>query len=197
MNPKKIFFFCLLIASVSIVILITPGFTSAGVHAQVSTSLEEDGTCAKCHEDLYFLHDTGNWFCIRESPMECVDCHGGNPSSFKKEEAHAQRKAHPIINDDIFKCQECHPDECIERVEFFDQTGGISQVRVAAPYTPIYSTENIINAPADIAKHKEIPGVLLMVWEIIPLAFLAALALAIYWANYLRHSQRNRKEPPR
>ena len=194
MNKQKIFFLCLLIALISIVILITPSFESANVHAQISTPLRNEGTCAKCHEDLYFLHDTGNWFCIRESPMECVDCHGGDSSSFKKEAAHASRKAHPIINDDVSKCQECHPGECTELVEIFDQRAGISQVQVAAPYRPVFSTGNITNATADVAQHRETPGGQLMFWEIIPLAFIVALALAIYLTRYLHHNQRNRQE---
>jgi hypothetical protein len=94
----------------------------------------DHGTCIKCHEDLYFLHDTGNWFCIRESPMRCVDCHGGDPFAINKEEAHTNRKAHPIINGDISKCQECHPAECNERLVKFETVAGISDVRVALPY---------------------------------------------------------------
>jgi len=108
------------------------------VHADGPTPPPPDnGTCISCHEDLYFLHDTGNWFCLKESPMTCVDCHGGDSTTMTKKLAHANRAAHPVINDDVSKCQQCHPEQCTERVEIFNKTAGISNVLVAAPYTPI------------------------------------------------------------
>ena len=100
-----------------------------------------NGTCVTCHEDLYFLHDTGNWFCLKESPMACVDCHGGDPNTLDKDLAHTKRAPHPIINEDVTKCQQCHPEQCTERVALFDKAAGISNVLVAAPYTPSYASQ--------------------------------------------------------
>ena len=38
-----------------------------------------------CHEDLYFLHDTGKLFCLNEkTAMNCVGCHGGNQQQFRR-----------------------------------------------------------------------------------------------------------------
>lgn len=136
MCKKKFLRLCLAIPLVIAVTLFISAFKPTQVHAHEPTQLTDHGTCIKCHEDLYFLHDTGNWFCIRESPMRCVDCHGGDPSSLNQEEAHTNRKSHPIINEDISKCQECHPAECDERLAKFDQVAGISQVLVAVPYQP-------------------------------------------------------------
>jgi hypothetical protein len=194
MCKKKTFYLGLLIGLMVVAFLIFPSGEPSLAHAQEVTPAADHGTCIKCHENLYFLHDTGNWFCIRESPMRCVDCHGGDPSSLKQEEAHVNRKAHPIINEDVSKCQECHPAECNERVELFDQTAGISQVLVAAPYTPAYSTEESDSVRIDIPQSAQEPGSLLMFWEIIPLALIAGLALTIYWIHRTHHNKVNKKE---
>jgi hypothetical protein len=149
-----------------------------------------ENNCMNCHEDLYFLHDTGNWFCLRESPMRCVDCHGGDPQAVTEETAHLDRAAHPVINEDVSKCQECHPEECNERVELFDQTAGISRVLVAAPYTPVHSTERIDHETAD-ALQQEQPGGLPLFWEVIPLALLVSLALIMYVIRHTLHNKSN------
>jgi hypothetical protein len=151
------------------------------------------GNCVNCHENLYFLHDTGNWFCLRESPMGCVDCHGGDPEALTREMAHARRAAHPIIKDDVSKCQECHPKECGERVEFFAQTAGISQIKVAAPYTPAYLPADDTTTNMD-ALEQEKPDSLLVFREIIPLFLLAGLALTTYLIHHIRHHKTNEKE---
>lgn len=105
-------------------------------HAQENPLLPSNGTCLNCHEDLYYLHDTGKYFCLNEMPMSCTDCHGGNAQAMKKEEAHTLRSAHPIINDDISKCSECHPDQCAERAAIFETQAGTELVSIAQPFTP-------------------------------------------------------------
>jgi len=145
------------------------------VHADDPVPLPENGTCISCHEDLYYLHDTGKWFCLNESPMTCVDCHGGNPNTFDKDLAHSRRVAHPIINDDVTKCQQCHPAECDTRVKLFDQKAGTGKVIVAVPYTPSYSTDYI---PMTGTQQK--PNILLMLWEFLPLVLVVSLAIVIY-----------------
>jgi hypothetical protein len=150
------------------------------VHAVEPAPTPDQGNCISCHEALYFLHDTGNWYCLKESPMSCVDCHGGDPSATAKEQAHLDRAAHPVLNEDRSKCQECHPEECAERVKLFDQTAGISQVLVAAPYTPTYSIEEDAAVSVGVSRQGQQPGSVLIFWEIIPLVLLAGLALTIY-----------------
>jgi hypothetical protein len=175
------------IALMGVVITIMTLATSSHVYAQESPPLPENGTCASCHEELYFLHDTGNWFCIREAPMRCVDCHGGNPYAFKQEEAHANRMAHPIINEDVSKCQECHPAECDERVVKFESVAGISDVLVAVPYQtrPTLSPElSLDTQPSEVVEY---PG-----WvsarEVLALALIAGLALIIYFIRKTHHT---------
>jgi len=141
----------------------------------------DNGKCISCHEDLYYLHDTGNWFCLEESPMACVDCHSGNPNTLVKEMAHTERAQHPIVNDDVSKCQECHPAQCDERVEIFEQSAGISNVLVAAPYVPIPSANIMEDAP--VAKSQEHR-------EIIVISLLSGIALFTYVMIRMRHLKR-------
>jgi len=174
-------------------LVIATAFLNTPVQAQSIPANGSEDNCMTCHENLYFLHDTGNWFCLRESPMTCVDCHGGDPEAITQETAHLHRAAHPVINEDVSKCQECHPAECDERVEIFDRTAGISQVRVAAPYTPVHSTDSTPRA-AEAAQTDEQPGGLLIFWEIIPLVVIAGLALVNYLIYRAHHQRTNEKE---
>ena len=153
------------------------------VYADDPIPTPNNGNCVICHEDLYFLHDTGNWFCLKESPMSCVNCHGGDPNTLDKELAHTQRAAHPIINDDVTTCQQCHPNECYDRVEIFDQTAGISKVLVAAPYIPSYSTDYI---PVTATQQK--PNKMLVYWEIVPIILVSGLAITFYLIARKRHN---------
>jgi hypothetical protein len=184
----------MMFALMSVVTIIVICLRPASVHAQESTPQVDHGTCIKCHEDLYFLHDTGNWFCIRESPMCCVDCHGGNPTSLSKEEAHANRKAHPIINDDISKCRECHPAQCTERVAKFDQVAGISNVLIAVPYEPkpVPVSEQLPSQPPVINSVEFINWISAM--EMITPVLLISLGLVIYLVHRRRQNKISKKE---
>jgi len=188
MRKKKIFHLCLTIALMSVAALFMSSIEPTLVHAQEPTPMPDHGSCIKCHEDLYFLHDTGNWFCIRESPMRCVDCHGGDPSTIKKEDAHTNRKAHPIINEDVSKCQECHPAECAERAAKFDRVAGISDVLVAVPYLPKPTIRSEHSLDAQTSEPVEYPG-WISAMEIIVLALITGFALTVYFVHKKHHTQ--------
>jgi hypothetical protein len=192
MNTKKIIFLCWLITLMSIVILIVPSLEPARAQAQMSTPFADHGSCIKCHEDLYFLHDTGNWFCIRESPMRCVDCHGGDPLSLKQEVAHASREAHPIVNEDVSTCQKCHPAECDERVAKFDQVAGISNVLVAVPYQPEPSVNSEQSQQTRQSEPVKYPGGI-SAMEVITPILISGLVLVIY---LIHHRHQNQKKEP-
>lgn len=107
--------------------------------AQFNTDQAEPG-CVSCHENMYYLHDTGKWFCLNEeTPMTCAGCHGGNPTANTKEMAHFNRTAHPIINENTSKCSECHLKQSSERVAIFAQEAGVSPVMVSEPYKPSHA----------------------------------------------------------
>ncbi len=157
------------------------------VYADGPAPTPDHGKCVTCHENLYFLHDTGNWYCLKESPMSCVDCHGGDPTARTQELAHAGRAAHPVVNEDISKCQECHPEECSERMRIFDQTAGINEVRVAIPYTPRITLE--VTSAAGVEKRENFTA-WMNAWEILPILLLAGAALIAYFIHRKRMTVR-------
>jgi len=107
------------------------------VHAAGLASFTADNSCLSCHEDLYYLHDTGTWYCMSEPHKDrCVDCHEGNPSVFKEEESHVGLLAHPQENDGA-KCLECHTQEEANVVMAkFEANQRFDTVIHAEPYIP-------------------------------------------------------------
>jgi hypothetical protein len=118
--------------------------------------------------------------------MRCVECHGGDPTSLQKEEAHTNRKAHPIINEDVSKCQECHPEQCNERVEIFDTVAGISEVRVAVPHEPV-SIPVVEPSGAVETATPEVNPAWIAAMEIITLVLITSLVAAIYFVHKKHH----------
>jgi hypothetical protein len=97
-----------------------------------------DNSCLTCHEDLYYLHDTGCWYCMTDAHRDrCADCHEGDPAAVKEEAAHVGLLKHPQENDGA-KCLECHTPEEKEAVmaAFESAHGGFDIVIKAEPYVP-------------------------------------------------------------
>jgi len=187
MCGKKAFTLGLLATILGFALLMLSLAMATPVHAQSPTPNVDNGTCITCHEDLYFNHDTGNWFCLRESPMRCVDCHGGDPTAITQETAHYDRSAHPVINEDISRCQECHTDadECCECVKKFDQVAGIKKVKLVSP-VPMSSASDL--TPGLPAAEEQEPVNWLLLFEILPLIVIAGLALTIFILRKVSHS---------
>ncbi len=176
-----------ILISLVFTILSTIAFTQS-VQAQTRadpTTVSNDN-CIKCHEDLYFLHDTGKWYCVSEAPMSCTGCHGGNGSAIDKEQAHTNRAAHPIINGDVSRCQQCHPEQCDERVEIFRKEAGIPYILVAAPILPgVQAGEApILSAQGDIDPQS---GSWVNLLEILPFVLVAGAGLTIYAVYRCQH----------
>jgi hypothetical protein len=101
------------------------------VHAQATTP-EKDENCLACHENLYYLHDTGKWYCLCSLRARCTFCHGGDPDSLNEGEAHLGLVSQPTV-DNAALCQSCHPDDYRSRVEMFASLGGIRTVQTGSP----------------------------------------------------------------
>lgn len=183
--PSKRYLILAAFTALIVVALFTAAFTqSALAQAQDPPAVTND-KCLNCHENLYFLHDTGNWYCMRELPMTCTQCHGGNPGALTQEEAHTGRAAHPVLNEDISKCQECHPEKCDERVELFSQVAGIDEVLVAEPYTFAPPA----NEPVAMPFQDQPTFTWINLLEILPIVLVAGAALIIYGVYFLRHGR--------
>jgi hypothetical protein len=151
---------------------------AAPVQAQFRAP-QTESKCVGCHEDMYYLHDTGKWFCLsEETPMTCTGCHGGDPTATTKEVAHANRAARPIINENTSKCSECHPNQSSERVAIFAKEAGISPVMVSETYKPSYvaaETQPIIPETGNGQNQGWMPVVAGLL-----LAFMAGSILLVY-----------------
>lgn len=113
----------------------------AGVHTvqaqDISTSPSQ--SCISCHEDLYYLHDTGKWLCIVENTDRCVNCHAGDPEAYTEDEAHLSLVADPL-SDGGKQCQTCHENETQTYIDIFvEKTGYVPPIKTAAyiPVTPM------------------------------------------------------------
>lgn len=116
-------------------ILAMVGFISLVMFGVTGVAFAADGggdQCVTCHRMQYQNMDNGKSFCLDEAPMHCVDCHGGNPYATTKEQAHFDRSAHPVIEDNVSRCYTCHLDDSDMKVESFNKVAGLSSVHVEA-----------------------------------------------------------------
>lgn len=150
--------------------------------AQEPLPLSENSNCVVCHEDLYLLHDTGNSFCLNESPMSCVTCHGGDPKAVTKEAAHAFRDPHPVAGTEVIRCQVCHPAECSERVWLFDQRAGVGNLLVV----PTYDVPS--SGQAANSSNLNAPAASVGFWQVLPLLILILVSISMgLWINKEYH----------
>jgi hypothetical protein len=185
MCQKKTFSFSLLIPVLAFTLLLLPFFLTTPVRAQSPDQDVDNGTCFTCHEDLYFMHDTGNWFCIRESPMACVSCHGGDPTATTQKTAHYDRSAHPVINADISVCRECHTEDCFDCVTKFSQVAGIKDVKLAQPIAVTHASDQTLSLPA---ADKQEPVNWLLLFDILAVIVVISLTLTFYAVRKMRQS---------
>jgi hypothetical protein len=83
----------------------------------------DDANCLACHENLYYLYDTGKWHCLCEATPSCLHCHGGQPGTLDEDQAHAGMLANPL-QENAAVCQRCHGDDSEERVDEFIAVAG-------------------------------------------------------------------------
>jgi len=129
------------VLTVSLLVALTAIF-SLPVQASAQTVGSSDNTCLTCHEDLYYVHDSGCWYCMTEAHKDrCVDCHEGNLTTMKVEESHLGMLPHPQENGGA-KCLECHEQsELASVLNTFDANGGFDVVIRAESHAPDYQVE--------------------------------------------------------
>jgi hypothetical protein len=109
--------------------------------ASAAPSFDEiTNSCLTCHEDLYYLHDSGKYYCVTEQKDRCVNCHAGSENLIIKEQAHFGLIVHPQENEGM-KCQECHSEDVQARLDTFATLGGYSTLIIAETYTPPVAIE--------------------------------------------------------
>jgi hypothetical protein len=120
-------------------VLLVALFEVLSLPARVSAAQTTDSapnSCLTCHEDLYYLYDTGKLYCLTDHSDRCVNCHEGNAVVMNKEESHQGLVIHPQENNGE-KCQECHTQQDTQtRLSTFKSEGGFDTVIKAEVYTP-------------------------------------------------------------
>ena len=133
---RKISRFLMIYAGM-LAILLFASFIATPVAAQ-GTPPPEECQCKQCHEQQYYLYDTGKWYCQCKSPMTCVHCHGGNGRETNADLAHKDMSANPFVNDAAV-CRECHKEESQAHVDEFVARAGAA-MPVAAMDQPAFQT---------------------------------------------------------
>jgi hypothetical protein len=129
----------------------------AGAQARTQTNGTEPQACMSCHDNQYFLYDTGKWYCISERAEDCTSCHGGNPWSLQEDGAHVGLVSHPTRNDGEI-CLQCHPQDAQAHIERFDEIAGIKLVEIKSTYQPRLTSEEAIHTfPSHLVDGKEKP----------------------------------------
>ena len=180
MFTKKSFALVFLFSGIFMVLAFYLFAAPTGAQAQSPLNTDEGNQCFSCHEDLYYLHDTGKAYCLKDSPMQCVDCHGGDPAAITEEAAHINFIKYPILNEDDSKCSQCHPDQAKARVQKFRQVAGVKSVMVATSYQPAA-------LPVTASTAETQPGEWILSLETVSLFLVAGLALTIFIVYRIRH----------
>jgi hypothetical protein len=133
----KTYHWCLASMAVLLVgILVLAGYPGHALALQASFQAQSNNSsCLTCHEDLYYLHDTGKSYCITVHKDRCVNCHEGNPVVLNKVQSHLGLIAHPQKNNGE-KCQECHAQDAQAHLATFASMGGYKPVVEAVSYAP-------------------------------------------------------------
>ena len=126
-------FFAVLVMGILIAVLFTIQASASQARFQDSGN---ESSCLTCHEDLYYLHDTGKIYCLTVHEDHCTNCHDGDSSVMDKEQSHLGLIAYPQ-KDDGAKCQECHTQDAQKRLATFASLGGYQKVVETIPYTPV------------------------------------------------------------
>lgn len=125
------------VAAVPLMVLLLGTLSQPGKVSADWQPVPPANSCLTCHEDLYYLHDTGCLYCMTPAHKDrCADCHEGNVKSMKTEEAHLGMIAHPQEQNGK-KCLECHSvEETTTLLQKFNSEIGFDVVIAAEGYVP-------------------------------------------------------------
>ena len=132
-------FFLSMICAGTLIILLIGFFAVSPALAQEETPPPEECQCRQCHEEQYYLYDTGKWYCLCKAPMTCVHCHGGNGLETNADLAHKEMLANPFSNHAAV-CQECHKEESQAHVNEFVALAGAGSMPVSLESQPAFRT---------------------------------------------------------
>jgi hypothetical protein len=100
-------------------------------------SPSRNSACRMCHENLYYLYDTGKWYCLCGEQRTCTGCHKGVDDVWEVETAHEGMIANPLEQGAAI-CQDCHPDDAQVYIEKFAGVAWIDLNATPAPTRTAY-----------------------------------------------------------
>lgn len=168
---RKLFSFWLF--GCAVFLLLTTLFVVSPAAAQ-ETPPPEECQCKACHEQQYYLYDSGKWYCLCKAPMTCVHCHGGNGRETNADLAHKGMLANPFM-DNAAVCQNCHKEESQARVDEFVERAGVVTMPIAIAEQPSFVT-------AEPRPFPEIAPRVLGVWEWFSVVLVSAVLVLLFIA---------------
>jgi len=158
MSDKTIRLMIVLLAflfGASFAVISVPAQALAAQQVEVTSN-----SCLTCHENLYYLHDSGCWYCMTDAhKYRCTDCHEGNSTAIKEEDAHFGVLPHPQENDGA-KCKQCHTEGLQARIDIFAvERGGFETVVEPVAYVPTQSVETGFPETAQPTLAEKLPWV--------------------------------------
>jgi len=171
MSTKRMMIGLLVVTILGLSILARPAH-AVTIPTQPEIS-ETESACNNCHDNQYYLYDRGKAYCVAQARTRCVDCHDGDPTALDKATAHTDLVAKPVIAGDYSRCQSCHPQDTIGRVERFATIAGFSQSAFVAQSVYNYAPSPVSNADPTILTNEDLP------WQTITLICLATVFLLI------------------
>lgn len=176
MSARSFHLFSLSIGAMLVISLLTSAQGVTVVRAQSSTP---ESSCITCHENQYYLYDSGRWYCVSEAQERCVNCHAGNLNALNEQEAHTGLIAKPL-SDGGEHCQSCHAQDTemyIQKV--IGQTGYHAQTKTVA-YIPQIPAGNGLPTSLPVSSKSKTP------FWFVP----AAIAVFIFWARLVTQTSK-------
>lgn len=136
-----------------------------------------DASCTGCHEDQYYLYDSGKWYCLCKSPVSCTGCHSGRADTFVEDSAHEGLIANPLA-DEATVCQDCHPGDYQDKVDKFTSIAGAHSHPVPyATCTPAAPISSIKNDTGSTKLLRSLPS---GIWQAAGISFLGIAFLVVF-----------------
>jgi hypothetical protein len=135
--------------------------------------------CAACHENLYYLHDTGKWHCLCDATPTCVHCHGGQPEAVEAGLAHEGMVVNPL-QENAATCRQCHCADCQQHVNEFIAVAGGTVTEGRGQVYPASPPKSVSASITHAAYH--LPARLQQPWRLAAVGGAAAglIALSVY-----------------
>ena len=166
--------------SLAWIVLYLMGFIGVSAAYAQTGDPPQDTPCWSCHETEYQCREHGKWCCFSNPHRYCTDCHGGDDTTWNKDQAHLGIVYNPIAENPAV-CQECHPEDAAARIEQFAAMAALDLSATPAP------TRTLSPTAAPIAIHYPAAPTLRLPqepWRVAGLALVGVLFVIVLLLGY-------------